>query len=87
MNIQIEIKNESRRILDEKGFKIYGSDTELRAIADAIYAALGNGLVTGWVGIGEHDKKTAFPNNGIPNLPTKSWQDSLSTIPTIPTPP
>ena len=53
-------------------------------IADAIYAALGQGLIVGWVGIGEHDKATAFPNNGIPSLPTQNWSDSLLTIPSPP---
>ena len=74
MQLTFEVNN-GRRVLKTNGFKIYGSDIELRQIADAIQAALGKGLVQGWVGIGDHDKTTAFPNNGIPTLPSKQWDE------------
>jgi len=74
LNIQIEAKG-SRRIIETDGFKIYGSDVELKQIADSIQVALAYGLVQGWVGVGaDSNAPDAFPFNGS-NIPTKDWED------------
>jgi len=72
MNLQIEV-GDGRRIIDTAGFKIYGSDTELRQIADAIETALRDGMVQGWVGVGVIDSNSVFPFNGRDNIPSKFW--------------
>ena len=75
MNIQIEVSG-NRRTIDTGGVKVYGSDVELKEIADAIYEALHAGLVLGWVGVGADRKaKDVFPFNGKQNVPTNKWTD------------
>lgn len=74
MNLLIETKETRREVKD--GFKLYGSDTELREISDAIRKALSEGLVQGWVGIGTLvGDKYVFPNNDTRIIKTKTWQE------------
>ena len=63
---------ERRRNLDA-GFKVYGTQAEFEAMRDRITTALNAGLVTGWIGFGEVDGKTVFPNNGRNGVPETDW--------------
>lgn len=75
MNLLIEA-GENRKELKEDGLKIYGTNVELREIADAIEKALREGLVQGWVGVGTlAGSPNVFPHNDVRVIPVKKWKE------------
>ena len=61
--MKIIIESEGSRRLINSNFRLYGSDADLKLIADAIKQALDAGLVQGWVEVGQAVAKdtTTFP--------------------------